>query len=128
MEKSFAFGISGMYATLTTGVFSVPPLFAQVFAQADAVSFLGLAERLGLGAVMAILGYKIIVKIIDVFGPSLLARLDSHDAEVRDKLLGISKKVNKIDEHLSSGTPSEPRPEGRTTPAQSSDCGSVRQT
>jgi hypothetical protein len=98
MEKSFALGISGMFATVSASVASVPPLFAQ----ADAVSFLGLAERLGLGAVMAILGYKIIIKIIEVFGPPLLARLNIHDAEVQDKLSHITKKVNKIDEHLSS--------------------------
>ena len=96
MEKTFAIGISGMFATLTAGVFGAPALFAQ----ADAVSFLGLAERLGLGAVMAILGYKIIIKIIDVFGPPLLARLNTHDAEVQDKLAHITKKVNQIDEQL----------------------------
>ena len=101
MEKTFAFGISGMFATVSTGVASIPPLFAPVFAQADAVSFLGLAERLGLGAVMAILGYKIIIKIIEVFGPPLLARLNTHDAEVQDKLSQITKSVNKIDAHLS---------------------------
>ena len=93
-----------MFAILTTGVFSIPPLFAQEFAQAEAVSFLGLTERLGLGAVMAILGYKIIIKIIEVFGPPLLARLNTHDAEVQDKLSHIEKKVSKIDEHLSCGT------------------------
>ena len=107
MEKSFAFGISGLFAALTTGVFSLPPLFGQVFSQvffqADAVSFLGLAERLGLGAVMAILGYKIIIKIIEVFGPPLLARLNAHDAEVQDRLSSISKKVSKIDERFSGG-------------------------
>ena len=67
-----------------------------------AVGFLGLAERLGLGAVMAILGYKIIIKIIDVFGPPLLARLNTHDAEVQATLSQITKKVSKIDAHLSS--------------------------
>jgi hypothetical protein len=103
MEKTFALGVSGMFATWQAGVFGIPPLFAQ----ADAVSFLGLAERLGLGAVMAILGYKIIIKIIDVFGPPLLARLNKHDAEVQDKLSHITKKVNKIDEHLSSGVKKE---------------------
>ena len=97
MEKTFALGISGMFATVTTGVLGVPALFAQV----DALSFLGLAERLGLGVVMAILGYKIIIKIIDVFGPPLLARLNTHDAEVQDKLSDITKKVSRIDEHLS---------------------------
>jgi hypothetical protein len=97
MEKFFAIGISGLFATVSTGVVSVPPLFAQ----ADAVSLLGLAERLGLGAVTAILGYKIIIKIIDIFGPPLLARLNTHDAEVQDKLLHITKEVQKIDEHLS---------------------------
>jgi hypothetical protein len=97
MEKTFALGISGMFATLTAGVFGMQTLFAQV----DALSFLGLAERLGLGVVMAILGYKIIIKIIDVFGPPLLARLNTHDAEVRNKLSGISKKVDKLEEHLS---------------------------
>jgi hypothetical protein len=96
MEKLFAFGISGLFATVSTVAASVPPLFAQ----ADAVSFWGLAERLGLGAVMAILGYKIIIKIIDVFGPPLLARLNTHDAEVQDKLSHITKEVHKIDEHL----------------------------
>ena len=96
MEKTFAFGISGMFATLTAGVFGMPALFAQV----DVDAF-GLAERLGLGVVMAILGYKIIIKIIDVFGPPLLARLNTHDAEVQDKLGDITKKVNRIDEQLS---------------------------
>jgi len=105
VEKTFALGISGMFAALTTSVFGLPPFFAQVFAQADAVSFLGLAERLGLGAVMAILGYKIIIKIIDVFGPPLLARLNSHDAEVQDKLSHITKKVNRIDEQLHESRP-----------------------
>ena len=104
MEKTFALGISGMFATVTTGVLGVPVLFAQV----DALSFLGLAERLGLGVVMAILGYKIIIKIIDIFGPPLLARLNTHDAEVQDKLADITKKVNRIDEHL-SGTPLAPK-------------------
>jgi hypothetical protein len=99
MEKSFAIGVSGMFATLTTSVFGMPTLFAQV----DALNFLGLAERLGLGVVMAILGYKIILKIIDVFGPPLLARLNKHDAEVQDKLSDITKKVCKIDEHLTKG-------------------------
>jgi len=96
MEKTFALGISGMFATLTAGVCGLPTLIAQ----ADALSFLGLAERLGLGVVMAILGYKIIIKIIDVFGPPLLARLNTHDAEVQDKLAGIEKKVNDIEGHL----------------------------
>ena len=96
MEKSFAIGISGMFATLTAGVLGTPVLFAQ----ADALNFLGLAERLGLGVVMAILGYKIIIKIIDVFGPPLLARLNTHDAEVQDKLSDLTKKINQIDEHL----------------------------
>ena len=96
MEKSFALGISGMFATLTTGVLGMPALFAQVD-----LDMFGLAERLGLGVVMAILGYKIIIKIIDVFGPLLLARLNTHDAEVQDKLTHITKKVNRIDEHLS---------------------------
>jgi len=96
MEKTFALGISGMFATLTTGVCGVPALFAQ----ADALTFLGLAERLGLGVVMAILGYKIIIKIIDVFGPPLLARLNTHDAEVQNKLSGIEKKVSDIEGHL----------------------------
>ena len=103
MEKSFALGISGMFATLTAGVFGAPALFAQ----ADALSFLGLAERLGLGVVMAILGYKIIIKIIDVFGPPLLARLNLHDAEVQDKLSTITKKISEIDEHLSTHLPGE---------------------
>ena len=97
MEKTFAFGISGLFATVSTGVASIPP----VFATADAMNYLGLAERLGLGAVMAILGYKIIIKIIDVFGPPLLARLNTHDAEVQDKLSQITKSVDKIDAHLS---------------------------
>jgi hypothetical protein len=96
MEKTFAFGISGMFATVMAGASSVPALFAQ----ADAVSFLGLAERLGLGAVMAILGYKIIIKIIDVFGPPLLARLNMHDTEVQNQLSNITKQINRIDEHL----------------------------
>jgi len=96
MEKTFALGISGMFATLTAGVFGMPVLFAQVNMDA-----FGLAERLGLGLVMAILGYKIIIKIIDVFGPPLLARLNTHDAEVQGKLTDITKKVNRIDEHLS---------------------------
>jgi hypothetical protein len=100
MEKAFAFGISGMFATVSTGVVSIPPLFAQ----ADPVSLLGLTERLGLGAVMAMLGYKIIIKIIEVFGPPLLARLNAHDAEVQEKLMDITKKVHKIDMHL-SGVP-----------------------
>ena len=104
MEKAFAFGISGLFATVSAGVASVPSLFAPFFAQADAVSFLGLAERLGLGAVMAILGYKIILKIIEVFGPPLLARLNEHDAEVQNKLTHITKKVNRIDEQLSDKT------------------------
>jgi len=85
-----------MFATLTAGVLGTPVLFAQ----ADALNFLGLAERLGLGVVMAILGYKIIIKIIDVFGPPLLARLNTHDAEVQDKLSDLTKKINQIDEHL----------------------------
>ena len=88
-----------MFATVTTGVLGMPALFAQI--DVDAVNFLGLAERLGLGVVMAILGYKIIIKIIDVFGPPLLARLNTHDAEVQDKLSDITKKVSRIDEHLS---------------------------
>ena len=105
MEKGFALGISGLFATLTAGVLGVPPvLFAQV--QAANVDMLVLAERLGLGVVMAILGYKIIIKIIDIFGPPLLARLNAHDAEVQDQLSSIHKKVGKIDEkidtHLSS--------------------------
>jgi len=66
---------------------------------------MGLAERLGLGAVMAILGYKIIIKIIDVFGPQLLARLNTHDADVREKLSSITKKIDKIDDDLSSIIP-----------------------
>ena len=85
-----------MFATMTAGVNGVPVLFAQ----ADAVSFLGLAERLGLGAVIAILGYLLIVKIIDVFERTLLMRLSTHDADVKDKLSDIRKKVNKIDEQL----------------------------
>jgi len=101
MEKTFALGISGIFATVSTGVASFPPLFAQIFAQADAVSFLGLAERLGLGAVIAILGYKIIIKVIEVFGPALLAKIDTHDAEMKDKLSSIRKKVDKINEHVS---------------------------
>jgi len=87
-----------MFATLTAGVSSMPALFAQV--QADADMF-GLAERLGLGVVMAILGYKIIIKIIDVFGPPLLARLNTHDTEVQNQLSDIKKNVEKLDEHLS---------------------------
>ena len=87
-----------MFATVTAGVASVPPLFAQ----ADAVSFLGLAERLGLGAVMAVLGYKIIIKIIEVFGPPLLARLNTHDADIKTELTDIKKRVSGIDEQLST--------------------------
>jgi len=102
MEKTFALGISGMFATLATGVFGMPVLFAQ--ANIDAF---GLAERLGLGVVMAFLGYKIIMKIIDVFGPPLLARLNMHDAEVQDKLSDIKKSVKKIDEHLSGAAGKE---------------------
>ena len=102
MEKTFALGISGMFATVTTGVLGVPALFAQVD-----VDMFGLAERLGLGVVMAILGYKIIMKIIDIFGPPLLARLNTHDAEVQDKLMDITKNVNRIDEHLSGITKKE---------------------
>ena len=105
MEKTFALGISGMFATISTGMASIPPLFVQnVFAQADAVGFLGLAERLGLGAVMAILGYKIIIKIIEVFGPALLAKIDTHDTEMRDKLSSIRKKMDKIGEHMSGSS------------------------
>ena len=103
MEKTFAISISGMFATLTTGVFGMPALFAQI----DVDAF-GLAERLGLGVVMAILGYKIIIKIIDVFGPPLMARLNRHDAEVQDRLSDIAKKVDQIDEHLSEAG-DEPR-------------------
>jgi len=104
MEKTFALGISGIFATVSTGAMSIPVLFAQVFAQADAVSLLGLAERLGLGAVIAILGYKIIIKVIEVFGPALLAKIDSHDTEMKDKLSSIRKKVDKINEHVSGST------------------------
>jgi hypothetical protein len=100
MEKTFALGISGIFATVSTGAMSVPVLFAQ----ADAVSLLGLAERLGLGAVIAILGYKIIIKVIEVFGPALLAKIDSHDTEMKDKLSSIRKKVDKINEHVSGST------------------------
>jgi len=106
MEKTFALGISGMFATVSTGVVSIPPLFAQFFAQSDTVSFLELAERLGLGAVMAILGYKIIIKIIEVFGPALLAKIDTHDTEMKDKLSTIRKRVEKIDDQI-SGAPGE---------------------
>jgi hypothetical protein len=112
MEKTFALGISGMFATLTTGVFSAPSLFAT----ADALSFLGLAERLGLGVVMAILGYKIIIKIIEVFGPPLLARLNTHDADVKDRLADILLEVRKT---------SEPQSLDCGNPAQSTDCGSA---
>ena len=101
MEKGFALGISGLFATVTTGVLGVPVLFAQI----DALSFLGLAERLGLGVVMAILGYKVIIKIIDIFGPPLLARLNTHDAEVQEKLSNIGKKVDKLESHVSSIVP-----------------------
>jgi len=100
MDKTFAIGISGLFATMTAGVCGVPTLFAQ----ADALSFLGLAERLGLGAMIAILGYLLIVKIIDVFERTLLARLNMHDADVQDKLAGIEKKVNEIELHLLSRT------------------------
>jgi len=103
MEKTFALGISGLFATLTAGVFGVPALFAQANSVADS-SFMGLAERLGLGVVMAILGYKIIIKIIDVFGPPLLARLNTHDSEVQDRLSGIGEKIDKLEEHVSGIT------------------------
>ena len=98
MEKTFAIGISGMFATMTAGVCGVPNLFAQ----ADALSFLGLAERLGLGAMIAILGYLLIVKIIDVFERTLLARLNTHDSDMKDELTDIRKKVNDIEAHLHS--------------------------
>ena len=86
-----------MFATLTASVFGMPAFFASV--DIDALVY---AERLGLGVIMAILGYKIIIKIIDVFGPPLLARLNTHDAEVQDKLSDITKSVKRIDEHLSA--------------------------
>jgi hypothetical protein len=97
MEKTFALGISGMFATLTAGVPGTPVLLAQV----DTLNFMGLAERLGLGVVMAILGYKIIIKIIDVFGPPLLARLNDHDGDVKDKLSDIRQKLDELEEHVS---------------------------
>jgi len=101
MEKGFALGISGMFATLTAGVFGMPVLFAQ--APAD-IGILGLAERLGLGFAIAVLGYLLIVKIIDVFERALLAKLNTHDAEVQGRLSGIEKQINRIDEHLSSAS------------------------
>ena len=94
-----------MFATLTAGVFGLPALFAQVQTE---VNMLGLAERLGLGVVMAILGYKIIIKIIDVFGPPLLARLNDHDTDVQGRLSDIRKKVEKLDAHISEFTKNEP--------------------
>jgi hypothetical protein len=96
MEKSFAFGISSIFATTTAGALSAP-----LFAQADALSFLGLAERLGLGAAIAILGYLIIIKIIDVFERTLLTRLNTHDDEMKGKLSEIRKTVNAIENHVS---------------------------
>ena len=83
---------------MTAGVSGVPA----VFAQADAFSFLGLAERLGLGAMIAILGYLLIVKIIDVFERTLLARLSMHDSDVKNELSDIKKKVDEIESHLHS--------------------------
>ena len=97
MEKMFALGISGMFATVTAGVVAIDAVLAQV----DGLSFMGLAERLGLGVVMAILGYKIIIKIIDIFGPPLIARLNEHDANVQSRLSGIEKKVGNMEDHLS---------------------------
>jgi len=105
MEKIFAGGISGMFAMLNASVVGVPAIFAQ----ADGLSMdivIGIAERLGLGVVMAILGYKIIIKMIDVFGPPLLERLNNHDAEMKEKLSGIRKSVERIDDHV-SGTMSK---------------------
>ena len=93
MEKTFALGISAMFATVTAGVIGVDTALAQT----DGLSFAGLAERLGLGVVMAILGYKIIIKIIDIFGPPLLAKLNDHDLNVQSRLSDIEKKVNSID-------------------------------
>ena len=101
MEKGFALGISGLFATLTAGVLGVPPvLFAQ--AQAANVDMLVLVERLGLGLVMAILGYKIIIKIIDIFGPPLLAKLNEHDVNTHNRLDVIEKKVGNVETHISS--------------------------
>jgi hypothetical protein len=96
MEKLFAISVSGLYAVMGTGVACVPVVFAQV----DALSFLGLAERLGLGVVMAILGYKILIKIIDIFGPPLIARLNDHDTDVKTELSSIKQKIEELDTHI----------------------------
>lgn len=96
MDKLFAISISGMYAGLTAGVFGIPSVFAQV----GALNFLGLAERLGLGAMIAILGYLIIVKLIDVFERTLLTRLMTHDSDIKDELSDIKKKVDRIESQV----------------------------
>ena len=95
MERTLVKGISGLYAMVTTGILSAPELFAQ----ADSTNMMALAERLGLGLVIAIIGYKVIIKIIDMLGPALIAKIELHDAFTKEKLSSISRKVEKIEEN-----------------------------
>ena len=94
MEKTFALGVSGLVATVVTAV--------PIFAQADVLNFLGLAERLGLGVVIAMFGYKIIVKMIEEFSTAYIAKLNVHDTETREKLAIMSEKIDRIEGSISS--------------------------
>jgi hypothetical protein len=96
MEKAFAFGISGVFATATAGTLCMPVLFAQA---QGGMGMFELAERLGLGVVILIVCYKIIIHIINVYERALITKLNTHDSAVQGRLSGIEKK---IDEHISS--------------------------
>jgi hypothetical protein len=100
MEKCFAIGIPGVFAMLAAGVLGVPVAFAPE--DIEALGVWGHAKQFCLALVLAYIGYKIIMKLIETFGTLLLARLNTHDTEVQGRLSDIVKKVDKIEGHIST--------------------------
>lgn len=97
MEKTFTLGVSALFGAFAYGMAWTTTLFGQI----EADTFTKIITDCGIASLLAVVFYKIIGKIIDVFGKAILDRVDRHDAITLQRLDELKRSV---DAHL-AGTP-----------------------
>jgi hypothetical protein len=94
VEKLCGITISGIFGTYLFGMIKLSVLFGEA-------TYVPFAE-LGIAALVTIVMYKIISKLIDVLGEKIMSKLENHNREVREKMDNINNKIIILQENTST--------------------------
>lgn len=93
MENYIAAGVSGLFGVVLIGAKRVSGLFSQV--PENAIPSL---PEIGITIVVVIVLYKIIMKLIDGLGKSIIDKIDDHDESTGRKLDEANRKLDRLQE------------------------------